>query len=158
ADRLLELVRIDVVAAADHCVLRAPREVEVAFGDVAEIPGVDPVAVEERGRRFGVAVVAARRGGPLELDASDAALWEPVPCLGGDAAPVARERWPSRDDRHRVRAGRGREGDALRREARAIDAIDEHATPPWREREIERAFREAVHRRERLRVEAVLRE
>src|SRR5262249_17806726 len=96
--------------------------------------------------------------GPLELDASDAALGELAPGLVGDADLVARERLPARDDRHRVRAGRGREGDALRREARAIDAIDEHATPPWREREIERAFREAVHRRERLRVEAVLRE
>jgi hypothetical protein len=67
ADRLLELVGVDVAPGADDEVLDPAGDVELAVRDVAEVAGVEPVVVEQRGGGLGVAEVAARRRRALEL-------------------------------------------------------------------------------------------
>src|SRR6266702_2555751 len=75
-DRLLELVGIDVAAGADDGVLDAAGDVDLALGDIAEVPGIDPLAVQQLARGFRVAVIAARGRGPAELDVPFLALGE----------------------------------------------------------------------------------
>ncbi len=46
ANRLLEIVRINIAAAADDHVLDAPAEVDLAVDEIGVIAAVEPVAVE----------------------------------------------------------------------------------------------------------------
>ena len=77
---LLDLLRVNVSAAANNHVLRAARYVQFAFGDIAKIARIQPAAVEHAARRRDIAVVARRRRWTSKFDA---------PCSRSDASRPA---------------------------------------------------------------------
>ena len=67
AHRLLHLVGVEVAAAADDHVLDPPGQVDLAAGQVGAVAGVVPAVADESSRGLGVAEIAPRRRGSLEL-------------------------------------------------------------------------------------------
>src|SRR3989304_5304104 len=61
AHRLLELIGIDVAAAADDQVLDAAGEENLAAAELGVIAGIEPFTVEQLARLVGVAVIPAGR-------------------------------------------------------------------------------------------------
>jgi hypothetical protein len=60
ADRVLDLLRVEVAAAADDDVFHAPRDVHLAGGDIRAISGVEPAVVDEPRGFLRIAEVALR--------------------------------------------------------------------------------------------------
>ena len=61
---------MDVVAAALDQILGAARQKKLAVGDVADVPGVEPIAAEQLRGGLRLAVVADCGGGTAEFDAA----------------------------------------------------------------------------------------
>ena len=160
ADRLLELVRVEVASGADDDVLDAAGQVDVAAGDVGQVARLEPAAVEELARLRLVAEVAASRRRAAELEASLAALGDLAPGRVDDADLVARKRPAAGDELERVRALRGRRGPPGRDgrgPSRSMRSTTGRA-PERRKREPDGALGQPVDRRHRLGPEAVGRE
>jgi len=76
ADRLLEVVGIEVAAGADDHLLGAPGDIEFAVGKVGVVAGDEPAVVEQRCACRRVAVIAGGRRRAAELQVADLALGE----------------------------------------------------------------------------------
>ena len=157
--RLLEVVGVEVAPGPDHDVLDPPGDEQLAARDVGEVARFEPVPVEQGGGRGAVAVVAARRRRPAELE-------PPLHPLRGLASAVVhradlepRDRDPAR---HEPEGGsvprRRRRGAPLALEGAPRHPFDEGPAPDRGERDPEGRLREPVDRGERVRVEAEGRE
>ncbi len=67
SDGSLDLVRIDVLASADNDVLDAPGDENPAAGQIAAIPGVEPIAVKQLARPWPRLKIAGGCRGTAEL-------------------------------------------------------------------------------------------
>ena len=65
--------------------------------EVPEVAGVEPIAIEQAARLFGVVEVALRRRRPAELDTAFATILHDVAGTVDDAHLVAGKRLPARD-------------------------------------------------------------
>ncbi len=159
ADRLLQLLRVDVAAGADDHVLGAAGDEDLALGDVGHVARVEPVAVEQLPGGLRVAVVAAGGGGPAELQAALLALAELGAGGVDDADLVARQRVAAADEAQRgLVVRRRRLGAAGARQAVAVDGVDPRLPPPGREGQRQRVLGQPVDRHHRAGLEAVGRE
>src|SRR3954451_17699311 len=115
--RLLDLARVDVVAAADDQLLLAVDEEQIAlFVEAADIAGRQPaVGVDRVARRFVIVPVAGDHGRPAELDLADAVL-----VRAGDPQFGPAERHPDRARLARLPEGVSRRDPAELREAVAL--------------------------------------
>ena len=155
AHRLFDLLRVQVAPAADHDVLHAAGDIDVAVGDVGAIAGVEPAVVEQLRRLRRVAVVAVRGRRPLELESAFDTFGDFVPGLVDDAHRVAGKRPAAADKAQRAGiVGGGRHGTPLACERLALDRIDRRHAPERREQQPDRRLGQAVDRRHRLRRQA----
>ncbi len=156
ADRGLQFERVQVVAGADDEILVAAGDEEFAAGQIAEVAGVAPVAVEQLRRGLGVAEVAGGGRRAAELDPTLLPLRQQAAVAVDDADLVAGQRRAAGDDGGGLRvAFRHRLGAPGEHQRFAVDAVDAHAAPRRRKGEVEPALGQAVHGRDRARVEAV---
>ena len=147
ADRLFELHRVDVVAAADDEVLGASGQVELAAGEIAQVAGVAPAVVDQACSLLRVLVVAAGRRRAAELDPPLDPLAELAPLLVDDPDRVARQRAAAGDQPQRqgiAGARPARDAAALKRGA--VDPVDEQAAPERRKADAEAGLGQAVDR------------
>ena len=99
-ERVLDLARVDAVAAAQDHVLDAVDEVQIAVGvEVADVAGAEPAVGERLARRLGVAPVAAHHPGRDQLHLAGLARRHRLPVAVRDAHGDARA---GRADRARL--------------------------------------------------------
>ncbi|MNZ63815.1 hypothetical protein D3C78_819690 [compost metagenome] len=156
ADRLLQIVGVEVAAAADDQVLAAPGDVQLAAGEIGIVAGHQPVVMEQPGAGRRVAVVAAGGRGAAKLQVADLALRQRQAGVVDDAQRVTGQRRTTGDEAQRlVIVGRRGLGQAAGDERLAHHPVDLHATPRWRYGQPHGGFGEAIGRRQDLAAQAI---
>ena len=158
ADRLFQIVGIQIAAAALDQVLDAPGDKHFAFGHVRIIARIEPAGVKQLGRRLRIAVVTGCRGRPAELQPSDTAFRQFVLGFIDDPDLMPGQCVSARRDRQGFGTGiwgsGGRQRLALARKRIVQDQIDARPPPRWRDSESDRGLGQSVHRRDGLRAQA----
>ena len=152
ADRLLDLLRIEMAAGADDDVLDAARDEDVAAGHIGAVAAVEPAVVKKLAGLGLVVEIAAGCRGSAEFKPAFAAVAEFATGLVDDADFVAGQRLTAGDDFQRIRiVGPRRFSHARGAQPVAVDAVDERPAAERRKRQSHRALREPVDRRHRFR-------
>ena len=158
SDRLLDLVRIDVLTGPDDDVLDAPGDEDLAVSQIAAISGVEPTVVKELARLGLVAEIARGCRWAAELKPSLAPLAERPAEIVDNADLMIGNRLAAADDLHRI----GRICSSFRNPAAAerlaADPVDDGRLARSRQRNGHRILGQSVDRRHRLRPEAIGRE
>ena len=158
ADRLLQIVGIDIASAADNDVLDATGDVDLAARDVSEVARVQPVVVEQLARLLRVPEVAAGGGRALEFETALYSITE-FPAGTVDDADLVSWQRPAAGNHAQRRhiARRGWHSVAGTHEWLARNHVDQRSAVQWRKGEPHRAFRQPVHGHDRLSAQAVRR-
>src|SRR6185503_17223248 len=117
----LDVLRVVVLAVEDDEVLGAAADVELALGEVAEVPGLEPAAAEGLLRRLVFTEVTGGDAGPAEPHLADLPLAEPLPARADDRDLVPGEGPAAGDELHGGAAVRGPGLSGAHR--REVDAI-----------------------------------
>ena len=159
ADGGFQLVRMDVAAAADDDVLDPARQIDLAPGDVGQVAGLEPVAVEQVACRLRVLVIADGRRGTVELQAPLAALGHFAAGIVDHPELMPGERRTARHDLDRVFVpGRHRHRTRPLDQLGPVDPIGEQPPAGPGKGQPHAALGKAVDRGERPGIEAVGRE
>ncbi len=133
-DRLFDLLRVQVPTGPDDEVLGPAREIQLPTRQVADIAGVEPVAVAQGLGAGGVAEVAARRRRSTEFHSPLGALGSLATGLVDDPHCVTRQGPPARH--HETCGGlvRGGHRAAGPSQGLAVDRVDQRRPSKRRER------------------------
>ena len=154
--RSFEFRGVNVGPATDDDVLFATGEVQLPGSEVAEVAGIQPVALEQSGVGRRIPVVAPGRRRAAELNPTLRAFGQLVPRRIDDAHFVSGQRHAARHDTQRVHiVGRGRLRCAVAHECAAIHAIDQGFPSERRERDAEHAFGQTIDGEHRFTPKAV---
>ena len=132
-DGFLELLRLDVVAAADDDVLGTAGHIELAIREVTEVAGIEPFTVEQLLGSARIVEVAAGRRWTQKLDAPLGSFGQDHTAFVHDANRMAGQHRAAGDDAQRRRAGIDRDaGYAAAQEAFAVDSFDQRSATDGR--------------------------
>src|SRR5207244_5041757 len=135
-----------LTALTDDEVLRPAADEELAAGEVAEIPGVQPAVAQRLGGGLGILEVALHHRRPARDDGADAPLGPRTALLIDDPDLVIRKRAAAANEPHNLRGSIDRLGNRVADQPLGIDLIDRDAAR--RERDGERVLRQSVARDE----------
>src|SRR5439155_25509296 len=131
--RRLEIRRMVLAALSGDQILRAPANVEVAVGEVAEIPCVQPAAAECLGRRDWILEVALHHRWAARDDCPHVPIGQRSSLVVHDSKLVTWKRPAAADEPHDLRRSvRAGHGDGPAHEALACDRADREAVRPER--------------------------
>ena len=119
ADRVLDLMRMDVLTGADDDVLDSAGDEEVAAGHVGAVAGVEPSVVEQLPRLGRIMEIARSRRWPAEFEATFLPFAEFPPDIVNDANLVVGDRLAAGDDLDELGAVVGPAGSAIPLRAQA---------------------------------------
>ena len=129
---------------------------DIAAGDIGQVAGIQPFAVEQLGRRLGVAEIAPGGRRSPELKTAFATFGHFPPGVIDDADLMSRQ-WPAAVDQGQ-RPGVVLDrlhGAACFHEHIALDAVDDRAPADGRKSKSHRTLGQAIDRQHRLRAETI---
>ena len=155
-DGILQLGRMDIAAGADDDVLGAAADMNIAAGHIGQVAGIQPFAVEQLGRRPGIAEIAAGGRRPQELKTALAAFGHFPPGVIDDADLMSRQGPAAVDHGQRPGVVLGRLlGAAGFHEHVAPNAVDGRAPAEGWKSKSHRAFGQAVDRHHGMGAETI---
>src|ERR687896_1041313 len=147
ADRVFELLGMEVVAGADDEVLDPAGDIQLPVVEVAEVAGVEPAVADELVGCARLAEVAGGGRGATELDAALPSVAQLDTGSVHDPDQMAWERTPAPHEPQRVRVvARRRDRSTVIHELRTRHTVDDRAAARRWEGQADAGFGEAIDR------------